>query len=64
MEIKETHIVYLPVRAEDDTIVLEEYIFNDNRENSFSTELEAIQALVYEENTGEDFLILKSVHIG
>jgi len=65
MDIHKKYVVYElnKVMGSESHLALEKVNFKGWKSNSFDTEEEAIQALVDDEKTYEDFVILRQIHI-
>lgn len=65
MEISEKYAVYSlnKIMGNKDNLSLQEEEFNSMVSNSFDTEKEAIEALIKDEKTYTDYLILKQIYI-
>ena len=65
MEIIENYVVYSTnkIMGNKDHLSLEKVEFSGWVSNSFNSEKEAIEALVKDEKTYEDYIILKTVYL-
>lgn len=65
MEVSKKYVVYElnSVMGSSRHLALEEIQFDSWISNSFDTEEEAIQALIDDDKTYTDYIILKTIHI-